>query len=184
MPRPCLWEVIVRRDESPWRDYTRTADEEQAGFSIQPRDVLAGLTVPPHLADYRLAGQPWLAVEETRRRVVVLGRLFGPLTRPDVTCLPPGARRAIGVVRLPDLPGGAAVLVRFLIRSQLVRTYGHLEAQLCLVREEERHGVHAACFTGHHTCYTQRREQNPLDFTLEIHLASGEMFVSGNKACR
>lgn len=176
--------LTVERSASPWRDYTGSAEEEQAGYHIAATDRLAGMTVPPSLAQYTYRGLPLLAIDGAQRRVVVNAAVFGDLERPDATQLAPGDSAPIGIVRDPGAFTDLAALAEFLLRAQIVRTYAHLQAELCRVSQQDHAEFYRADFTGVHEYFTNERHRINFGFALVIDRRSGEMRVIGAPAPR
>ncbi len=185
----------IDRGTSPWRDFTRTYEEEQAGREVRavpfgdPRAVTAGLEVPPDLV---LPGRaapliaPLIAIDRAARRVVVNADAFGDLARIDATSLRSGETRAIGVVRDAAFLADPRGLVRFLVTAQIVQTYVHVEASVRLLSEHDDGTRYRAALAGVHTYYTNARHDVPYGFVLgldrrEVGLPGciGDLFIQG-----
>ncbi len=88
----------------------------------------------------------------------------------DATYLPPGK-----ILELGPLPPGVELvaLVTQLLRSQRIITFVHAECELELASTSS--GVHV---TGTHTYFTNCRNDDPLDFTIEC--VDGTLRIRGN----
>lgn len=174
-----LLQLLVDRGESPWQGYTATAQEEEDGRHVAAVVSTAGLDVPPRLTRYQDGGLPWLAVDRTKRAVVVLASVFGNLKRVDVTRLPQPEVRTLGTVT-PALAGSRARdVVVFLLESQVIQTFIHMEAELRLEREEETPAAYAAHFTGVHRFYTNKKNERALAFVVRVEKNTGAISVTG-----
>ena len=170
----CLAELTTERGLSPWQGYTGSAAEEAAGKSVSAVADLAGLERVPHLAKYDLAGKPLLAIDREKHRVVVSAEHFGDLQRAEVTR---SGVTLVGTVKSAALRAAPRQLALFLVESQLVQTFVHLEAKLCLASEEDGEKAYVARFTGSHLYFTNRRNEKPLDFRILLDKATGALRV-------
>jgi hypothetical protein len=173
-------ELKIPRGTSPWQGYTGSYDEEQAGLKVRAVKILPEHERVAHLAAYVSDGEPLLAIDRKARRVVVNERCFGDVQRPDATRLRQGERAAVGVVKCAGLRKKPRELVRFLIESELVKTYVHTEANLRIVDEKTEGTRYRARCKGSHVFYTNERNESPLDFTVEIDSGSGAISVAGS----
>ncbi len=176
---PCDGALQIDRGQSPWSGYTGSYEEEQAGFHIQARALDPSWEVPGPLAAFRVEDQALLAIDRKARRVYVAETAFSDLERVDATGLAPGERRRVG-----QLQGGARRMaprrmVEFLLRSQLIRTYWHLGARLCPGAEQAGPPRYRLELRGTHEYCTQRCQESPLAFAVEIDSESGEITVVG-----
>lgn len=176
MPAP---DLVIERSDSPWHDYTASAEEEQAGFQVEPADSLAGMEVPAKLKTYLYRGKPLLAIDRKRRKVFVNGEVFGKVHRPDATRLAAGESVTIGILRKPQAFADMAVLAEFLLRAQIVRTYAHLRAELTQTAQRETSATYLAEYQGLHEYYTNARHSVPIRFAIVVNRNSGEMKVMG-----
>jgi hypothetical protein len=175
---PALREFVIERSSSPWRGYTSSYEEEQGGYTVAAASVV-GLERIPHLAAYELDGEPYMAIDRPGRRVVLNERLFGTFVRPDAPRLTPGERVELGVVRDRRLLADPLSLVSFLVESELIRTYWHIEARLRLVELTETATGFRADLEGSHVYYTSRKNEDAYSFRIEVQTATGSVFVRG-----
>lgn len=173
MHPPAPW--TLSRADSPWRDYTSSYDEEQAGLRLAARPLTDAHQVPDPLAAFpRLLG-----IARWERRVHVESAFFSDLDRPDATRLAPGATAPIGTLKA--LPPGLtwADVARFLVWSQIIRTYVHVEAWLCPGPVQDDAAVYRLELRGEHTYFTYDRNTDPLAFAVRIDKVTGEMRIEG-----
>lgn len=86
----------------------------------------------------------------------------------DATCLASGERVALG-----PAPGDLMATVLLLLHSQTVTTFVHVECTLDV--DERPDGVYVH---GHHTYFTNRRNDAPLAFLFEV--VDGRLWIRGD----
>lgn len=169
----------VHRGDSPWQGYTSTAQEEQRGRHLEARPSMDGVEVLPHLQRFVQDGVPWLGVDRTARAVVVHAARFGPLTRVDVTRLGNGETQLVGHVVDPALRARGRDVLLFLLESQVVQTFIHMEADLRVRSEQETGALYTADVDGVQRFYTNRKNEKPLGFSVVMEKADGAVRVTG-----
>ncbi len=85
-------------------------------------------------------------------------------------------RRAFLAISVEDRLHGDIVLTFW---SQVVTTYWHVESILCLVSEDNSAGLYKARFQGKHIYYTNRYNEEKLNFFLTVDTTSGRMVLLG-----
>ncbi|MBI3813327.1 MAG: hypothetical protein HY279_02525 [Nitrospinae bacterium] len=179
MEEKCKVILHIRRGESPWIDYTKSFEEEQAGEHISAVHIETSFDQPAYLSRYTLSDGPLLTINRAARRVVVNNNYFSDLDRPDATNLTKGKSLVIGTFKGLSVAGiSAQHLVFFLLESQIIKTYVHLESKLCLVSEEDGKTSYTANFEGAHIYYTNMRNEQPFSFTVRINKKTGLMEIS------
>lgn len=170
----CLAELSIDRGQSPWQGYTSSAAEEAAGKHVFAVADLGKLEKVAHLAKYDVGGLPLLAIDREQRRVVVSAGHFSDLERAD------GTRAGVtkmGTVKSDALKKKPRELALFLVESQLVQTYWHLESKLCLDSEDDGEARYTARFTGSHVYFTNKRHEKPVRFQVVLDKATGALTV-------
>ncbi|EKD81553.1 MAG: hypothetical protein ACD_39C01751G0002 [uncultured bacterium] len=175
----CRKQYLITQANNPWDDYTRTYEQEQAGKSISAVEIAKEYSLIASLASYTMDNQPLLADDRQQQRIVVNQAFFGPITRPDVTSLRPKERSVICKVSDPRLLNDPGFLVSFLIDSQLIQTYHHLEATLVLRNEEDSPDLFCASFDGVHVYYTNEKNERSFRFKISVDKKTGEVSVEG-----
>ncbi len=175
----CKYEYFITRDQSPWQNYTNSWAEEQAGKTIAAVDISQDMERVPHLASFTFEGTPLLAIDRENRRVVVSGRCFSEIHRPDVTNLPEGKDVVMGRILGSKLLDRAPELVEFFLESQLIETYHHLEASLKCIEQNNTKDAFAASFSGSHVYYTNDRNESAFAFRIRIDKKTGEITLTG-----
>ncbi|MGC4117952.1 MAG: hypothetical protein QM765_26070 [Myxococcales bacterium] len=176
-PASCLAELSVDRGQSPWQGFTSSAEEEAAGKHVAAVADLSKLERVPHLAKYDVAGKPLLAIDRDRQRVVVSAEHFTDLERADGTR---AGTTKLGTVKSAALRAKPRELVLFLVESQLIQTYWHLESKLCLDSEEDGAQRYRARFSGTHLFFTSKRNEKPLSFQVTLDKVSGLVEVEAS----
>ncbi|MDY0059181.1 MAG: hypothetical protein RBU45_05170 [Myxococcota bacterium] len=181
-PRPSAApeQLVVERGQSPWRGYTGSAAEEQAGYHVQALPLQPGWEEPVGLRAYQMDGRPVLAIDRAARRVHVDSRLCTDVSRIDLPRLAAGERRHVTRLIASPTAFPRPRFVRFLLESQLLLTYWHLTARLTLLQEQSTATGYFSSWSGVHQYYTDRRHEEPFRFTVEIDESTGEVTVRGD----
>ena len=170
------WQIT--RGTSPWQGLTSSSGDEEASKKIRAVPLKdSDYKTVPGLEKYSVNGVIIIGRSEKLRRVAVEVSLFSDLSRADAT-RPVQGRFKIGTYR--DLPFAVLKprqIAEFLIESQIINTFWHVEADLCLVAEEDSADSYRAHFKGKHIYFTNERNEEPLDFTIIIDKKTGEMFL-------
>jgi hypothetical protein len=178
----CVEEVRIARATNPFKVWDSRGTGPQ-GTSVRAADLKGGdYEVIPSLARYTASGQMLMGIDRKTHEPVVSSRYFSPLARVDATRIEPGQKKEIGTffgassstLKFRDV-------VLFLLESQVVTTYWHVESILCLVSEDNSTELYRAYFRGKHIYYTNRYNEEKLDFVLGIEKASDRMFLLGGR---
>lgn len=170
--------LIITRGDNPWQGMTSTHEQEEANKRIASSD-LRGLSVDgfPHLKNYDIPDRLLVKMKSVPR-VVINSLYFSDLLKADGTRREPGDTQVIGYFKdLGFKRLSPRQLTLFLIESQIIQTYWHVEAELSLFSEEETEDLYSAQFKGQHIYFTNERNASPLDFTVHIDKRNGEMTV-------
>lgn len=130
------------------------------------------------LASFKFDEQP-LALQTQDGTVVVDNEIFSDLQTVDVANysgdFPP---TIIGQITETDLTQEEwRILVDFLLKSHIIRTYAHLESELCMDEEVSSDSEYTAHFSGVHRYCTNDCYEQPLDFTLQVDKQSRSISV-------
>ena len=128
-------------------------------------------------AQFTVDGAPMLFFTQDGSQAVVDSRVFSDLTVVDVTALSAGAVAKVGTFLARGKLGHRALL-EFLVRSDVIRTWAHLESEVCLTAESEGDPIWRAEFTGEHTYFTNRENHGALAFVVEV-AGDGTITVTG-----
>lgn len=170
-------EFVITKATDPFREFARSAAEEEAAKAIAavafdgPRENIDSLAV------YELDGEPFLAVDREKRRVVANEKIFGDLRRQDATRPDEQERREIGLVREKRLVADPARLFCFLLESQIVQTYWHVEARLTLRAFTDSPDEAVASFDGEHIYFTNEKNEERYRFSMHLNKKSGMMWI-------
>jgi len=179
----CLATYRIDRGSSPWRGLTSSAEEETANRTVQAIAFPAENYAPiPSLLWRVIHGMDLIARSEGERRVAVNAALFSALSRADATrrqdAQVPIGRCTEAALRLMS----PREIAEFLVTSQIVITYWHVESNLCLEKETDDGIWYAAFFRGNHVYFTDRRHQEEISFRIRIGKATGEILLAGSDA--
>ncbi len=179
-PTDCIMTLHVSRGDCPWLDMTDGYEQEQANKHVKAVafDGVASGGLPS-LAEF---DKPDLLMirDAAKKKVSVNSRYFSDLERGDATRLGMGQVHILG--KFLDLTFTRLKprdLVMFLIKSQVIETYWHLEVELKFIREEDRPEAYQAWFYGVHTYYTNERHDKQFAFVVSIDKKTGEMTLTG-----
>jgi hypothetical protein len=175
----CRRQYLIYRSDNPWSDYTKSYEQEQAGKQIAAVELTDEFERIATLASYTIDGQPLLADDRKNQRIVANQTFFSPLARPDVTALRAGEKFIVGKALDAKLYADPGFLVSFLIDSQLIQTYHHMEATLNLRHEEDSAEAFSASFDGVHVYFTNERNEHSYRFKISIDKKTGEISVTG-----
>ena len=111
--------------------------------------------------------------------VTVNKKYFGDLTRQDATR---GAFTQGGLIGNAT-PHSLKIftsrqILALLLQYQVILTYAHIEADICLIREQTQNGLYSAALTGEHTYYTNSRNVSSFGFEFTLNEKTGEMRVA------
>lgn len=172
----------IERHNNPWSGLTNDAATEEATYTVRAvTERPAGknrLTQPPGID----ANDFLLFRSGESNAVVVNARYFSNLTRQDVTGRPLRSGGLIGAAKPAALKRWqAAELLGLLLKQQIILTYAHIEADICLTGEQTQHALYSATLTGEHTYYTNSRNVSSFGFEFTLNEKTGEMRVKASK---
>jgi len=178
----CMKEVRITREQNHFREWDASpAGSKLAGAPVRAADVEGSdFDTPPELSRYTFGSGRLMGIEKKTREPVVSSKCFSPLARVDATRIKAGQRREIGKL----LCGSGKDLsyrdiVFFLLESQIITTYWHIESVICLVSENDSPDAYKASFRGSHIYFTNRRNEDKLDFSITIDRKTGTISLLG-----
>ncbi|KAF1079246.1 MAG: hypothetical protein GQF41_4442 [Candidatus Rifleibacterium amylolyticum] len=174
----CRKQYLIYRSDNPWGDYTKSYEQEQAGKQIAAVELTDEYERIVSLASYTIDGQSLLADDRKNQRIVANQAFFSPLARPDVTALRAGEKFIVGKALDSRLYADPGFLVSFLMYSQLIQTYHHMEATLNLRHEEDSTESFSAIFDGVHVYFTNEKNEHSYSFKISIDKKTGEISVT------
>ncbi len=174
----CLQTWHVERHDNPWAGLTGDAAAEEATFTVRKQaskpDAPNMLKQPGKVP----AGDFVLYRSEKGHAVFVNPAYFSDLNRVDVTARSLRNEGKIGKVTAKALKlWSPTEILGLLIELQIVITYAHIEADICLMRAEEKDGTFRAELSGEHVYYTNSRNVSKFQFVLELNKRTGELQV-------
>jgi hypothetical protein len=178
----CIKEVRITRGQNHFREWDASpAGSKLAGAPVRAADVEGSdFDTPPELSRYTFGSGRLMGIERKTREPVVSSRCFSPLARVDATRIEAGQRREIGKL----LCGSGKDLsyqdiVFFLLESQIITTYWHIESVICLVSQNDSQDAYKASFRGSHIYFTNSRNEDKLDFSISIEKKTGTISLLG-----
>ncbi len=175
----CMEEVRITKTEDPFREWNARGAKDSSvvravDLNQQDFDMI------PALRRYAAAGIMLMGIEKGSREPAVSKRYFSPLTRVDATGLEPGQRKDIG--RLQPVSLGMPALrdiALFLLESQIIRTYWHVESVICLTGDYDSSDIYSAFFKGIHKYFTNSYNEEKLIFSITVNKLTGTMTLEG-----
>ncbi len=178
-PAACSQKLFITRADCPWVGMTDSYEKEQATKLVKAQALGSTHTPFAALAPF---DQPdlLLAKDAQRKQVHINEHYFSDLRRGDATRLVKNTEHVIGTFRdLSFKRLSPRQLVRFLLQAQIIETYWHLEAELCVVSEEDQPERYRAEFRGVHRYCTNRCEEEAFTFAVRIDKKTGAMALIG-----
>lgn len=130
----------------------------------------------PDLAKYELDGQGLLLWNEATGTIGVNEKYFSDLHFADATALT--EKTSIGTLKDTSLSTDELQSVTlFLLDTLIIRTYAHLDADVCLARETDTTENYEAYFTAVHRYCTNTCDETSYDFTVAIDKTTGQITV-------
>jgi len=174
----CIKKYEISRGTSPWQGFTSNYAEEEESKKIKSVAMKnSEYKAVPGLEKYSRSDLVPVGRNEKLRRVGVEAELFSDLRRGDATRNSNG-RFSIGTYKDTSFSFfKPAELAEFLIESQIINTFWHVEADICLVSEDDTAASYAAHYKGKHFYFTNSKNVEPLDFTVIIEKKSGNIFL-------
>lgn len=174
----CIKKYNITRDKNPWLGFTSSYKDEEESKKINSVSLKNSEYKPvPGLEKYSKENFFIIGRNEKLHSIAVEASLFGELYRGDAT-RKTEERFLIGKYR--DIFFKffkAGELAEFLIESQIVNTYWHVEADFCLTEEVENPLLYTAHYKGKHIYYTNCQNEDPLDFYIIIEKKTGKIFL-------
>ncbi len=169
---------LITRAENPWQGMTASYEQEEKNKQIASIDLDEKYFESfIHLKEYDKP-DPLLVRLKDAPNVVINSRYFSALIKADVTKAIPGQPQPIGYFVDTEFKRlSARQLVIFLIESQIITTYWHVEAELTLTGEDDSPDFYQTRFEGQHIYFTNERNESKLDFTVRINKQDGRMEV-------
>ncbi len=178
-PETCNQKLLITRADCPWVGMTETYEREQANKLVKANPIEKHHTPFPALASFDQKNV-LLAKNGQSKTVQINQNYFSDLRRGDATRLGKGIEHPIGSFRdLSFQRLSPRELVLFLLRAQIIETYWHLEAELCLLGEKETPEAYQAEYSGVHKYCTNRCEEEAFAFSVRIDKKTGAMTLIG-----
>jgi len=178
----CIKKIRITRGQNPFREWDgKSVGSGQAKTPVRAADLEGhDFDVLPGLSLYTFEGGNLIGIEKKTGEPVVSAKCFSPLARVDATRIEPGQRKEVGkLLCAPGRDFSLRDLALFLLKSQIITTYWHIESALCLVTEDDSSGVYKASFRGTHIYFTNTRNEDKLDFSITIDRKTGVIMLLG-----
>ena len=151
---------------------TAAVSELQA---VEPRPQ-EDMQIQESLSSYTVQDQPLVWLSKEKDKAYVDKQYLSDLKVLDATNLREDS--IIGTVKTPLLEAWEAKkIVRFLLDAEIIRTYIHLEANLCVTKETETDELYEVHFDAVHSYCTNECVEKPYSFSVQIDKSTGEVMV-------
>jgi hypothetical protein len=176
----CIESWHVERDDNPWSGLTSTAEAEVRTYRVRSAALNgAEKNLIKAIEGLVPANEIILLRAPDSVEVTVNKKYFGDLTRQDATR---GAFTQGGLIGNAT-PHSLKIftsrqILALLLQYQVILTYAHIEADICLIREQTQNGLYSAALTGEHTFYTNSRNVSSFGFEFVLNEKTGEMRVA------
>ncbi len=180
--KSCIMEVRIAKATNPFGAWdSRTTRKD--GASVRAVDLKKGsFDSIPSLSRYAVSGRNFMAVDRKTQEPAVSSEFFSHLARVDATRIEPGEARQIGIfLNASASPVPLRDIALFLLESQIVTTYWHVESRLCLESENNQADVYSAHFRGIHVYFTNHYNEEKIDFFISIDRKSGQIRLLGGR---
>jgi len=178
----CIEKILITRAQNPFREWdAKNYKAGQTGSPVRTVDFNAETCdTVGSLSRYAVRGAMLMGIEKKTHEPVVSGQYFSPLARLDATRIDPGQSKKLGrLLNVSTSPLALREMVLFLLESQIITTYWHVESVICLASEDDSADVYKASFRGIHKYYTNSYNEEKLDFVITIHKKTGDITLLG-----
>ena len=174
MKSECITEISVERHNSPWKNMTASAEEEKASGKILLVNDISSYEKLEYLSRYNINGKLLLAIDQKKKRVVANADYFAEIYKKSAIFFSSGEAQRVGALnkKISDEIVYRS-LILFLIESEVIQTYIHLESHLCMMSESDSKTEYRAVFRGEHIYYTSKRNEGRLSFEVRVDKKSG-----------
>ncbi|MBN1523879.1 MAG: hypothetical protein JW904_05320 [Spirochaetales bacterium] len=172
-------EYFIQSSQSPWKGFTGSYEEEQAGKTIEAVVITRMFSIPVHLQKYIIDYNSPLAIDRLNKKVYVNDIFFSTLHRADATRAETNEKQIIGAVKDSRLMNNPAFLFSFLIESQIIETYWHVEATVSFINSDDTAALFSARFHGRHVYFTNEKNEQEYDFSIYLNKKTGELWITG-----
>lgn len=180
-PEPtCLARWAIDHEDSVLREHRTHAKVDDFHERYRAEAITEQHAPVEAVARFQIDHRPLVWLTPDKSDVVVDGERLSELTVVDAA-LGLDAPRTLGALKLPLADAATAGLdgrglLEALIRAGAIRTYMHIGASLCLVRESSDRGGYQARVEGTHEYYTNEQNIDDVAFTFEV-TADGTLTV-------
>lgn len=171
----CTLQLRIDRAGDPWKDMTAV----RSGDPIEAGKLDKTFIFPEDLKKYMIGAQPLLGAGRDKK-VLVNNKFFTRLTRVDATRISKDEVKVIGnYLERSFSSTSAKTIAKFLLESQIIETFWHLEARLCLYREDDGKKEYVAYYHGVHSYCTNECLDKKFDFAIRVNKETGELSIFG-----
>jgi hypothetical protein len=176
--------VTWRREKDPSVLNEQRASGEKGWFDFAAAYASAAIDpatmTPVKVTErFQVGGRPILWFAADKQSAVVDRDAASDLAVADATMISAGDEKPVGRFTPAARQAlGDRGVVEFLVVSDTIRIYAHVQGEACLVAESTEGGVYTAKFTGEHVYFTNEENRDAMAFTVRID-ADGLVSVVG-----
>jgi len=167
----------IDQSTNPWSGMTGSYQEEEKNKSISAKNINnTGFKFFPNLEKYKINNKNLIGKSTSENIIAVESSIFSDLKRFNATGFSQNQDFIIGKIKvLKNIK--LRDLSLFLIESQIIQTFAHIEANLSLTKEEDSENDYTAYFKGEHIYFTNEKNVSKVSFRIVINKKTGEMSV-------
>ena len=167
------------RSTNPWAGMTSTALEEETNKFLKSAQLNENEYVFfEHLNKYKINNKHLIGKHKSKKIINIESAFFSDLKKANGTDSSKDKPQIIGKIdkqifshiSFQDIAG-------FLIESQIITTYWHIESEIFLIKENINELFYTGYFTGEHIYFTNSKNVDKFDFVLEINKKTGEILI-------
>jgi hypothetical protein len=173
----CLQSWHIERAGNPWAGLTSSAQAEARSLVVKPGAV--DLEAENLIGQFRAekTNETILFRAKGANEIFVNQRYFSQVARVDATKSIVDRHEIGHVTPLALKTFGPEEILEILLKYELIRTYAHLEADVCLVSAQRLKDNWMADIRGQHTYYTSKKHVKGYEFRFELNLKTGNLAV-------
>lgn len=129
---------------------------------------------------FTIAGKPIIWVDNAGKQIIVDKNYFSDLKLVDVTKFPLDGSDVVGKVDTTIFTERTPRdIVAFLIDSQILNTYWHIGADICLTEEQDFGSAYIAHFKASHVYFTNKENVEQYTFGVQVDKMTGTIAIFG-----
>lgn len=129
------------------------------------------------IEDFKLNNDYLLWKKQKGIKIVINGKYFTNLKQVDATTINKGENKLLG--KLLNQKVSYLQLIDFLLKTNLIISYWHLESNICLEKVKNNKKEYIAYFIGIHKYCTNKCQNGSLKFAIKFNKKNGKIILLG-----